>query len=104
MTSVTEKIDRIYKENNYPGLGRLVRLVDEEHPEITRGQVVRFLEQHVPAQLTKTKLRSKTTGHIVAFKLDELWQIDLFDLSRHWRNNDNYRCIFACVDGFARKA
>ena len=32
MSSVTEKIDRIYKENNYPGLSRLVKLVDKEHP------------------------------------------------------------------------
>ena len=104
MPSVTEKIDRIYKENNYPGLERLVKLVDKEHPEIFRYQVVKFLEQHVPSQLTKKVQKKKAVGHIVAFKPDEMWQIDLFDISRYWRNNDNHKYLFACVDGFTRKA
>ena len=63
-----------------------------------------FLDKQLEYQLTKVQNLKSGTGHIIALNVDELWQMDTFDLSKYATNNDNYKYIFAVVDVFSRKA
>ena len=57
--------------------------------------------QHVE-QIMK-RVNNKTTGHIVAFKENEFWNIDIFDLSKYYKYNKGYKYIFCAIDIFTRK-
>ena len=35
---------------------------------------------------------------------NELWQMDIFDLSKYMKQNKYYRYILCCIDVFTRKA
>ena len=41
---------------------------------------------------------------MVAYFLNELWLMDIFDLSRYYLNNNNYKYILWCIDVVSRKA
>ena len=44
------------------------------------------------------------SGHIVAFKENEFWNIDIFDLLKYERYNKGYKYIFCAIDTFTQKA
>ena len=54
--------------------------------------------------MTKAQPKTKPTGHITALVKDELWQMDIFDLSRYQRYNKEYKYLLVAVDVFFRKA
>jgi hypothetical protein len=97
-------LELLQKRNNFPGLERLVKLAKETHPEITRPQVKQFLEQDATAQLTKVQHVKPSNGHIVAIIPNELWQLDIFDLSRYMYSNKYYRYVLCAIDVFTRQA
>ena len=43
-------------------------------------------------------------GHIVAFRLNEIWQIDIYDVSRFETSNKKFKYMFAVMDVFSRFA
>ena len=101
-----ETIAEVWRNNNYPGAERLTKLVKEKHPSkyIGKHQIIKFLSEQTASQTFKEKRKSKPKGHIVANIVNELWQMDIFDLSRYEKNNDGFRYLLACVDVFSRKA
>jgi transposase InsO family protein len=100
------KIKEVQKANNYPGLEKLLKLVERKYKyAITRREVKEFLAKDIPTQLYATQQKVKSKGHIVAYVKDELWQIDIFVMkSGLAKYNDGYRYIFVCIDVFSRKA
>jgi len=98
------KIQEVYKNNNYPGAKALIKLVKEAHPEISSRSVNEFLSKDVGTQLTKVQQKKQPEGHITSTLPNEFWQFDIFDLSRYESQNDGYKYIFGCVDVFTRKA
>lgn len=99
-------IDDIYNENNYPSLEKLYKLVKLDHPHISKNEVKSFLDNQLGEQLlktTKNKSRKKL-GKITATYENEMWQLDIFDLSKYGRYNSNHLYILAVVDVFTRKA
>ena len=54
--------------------------------------------------MTKVQKKQKATGHTVAFHVNELWQMDIFDLSRYQYFNDYNRYLLVAIDVFSRKA
>lgn len=101
---VNHKLQILEKMNNYPGLERLVKLAKEKHPEISRPQIKKYLEDDTSRQLTKVQHQKKASGHVVAMVPNELWQMDIFDLSKYMKQNKDYRYILCCIDVFTRKA
>jgi hypothetical protein len=97
-------IKRVQKENNYPRLEVLVKLVKKEDEEITRKQVQDFLDMDISAQVTKEQKGKHTEGHLVSYSPNDWWQFDIFDLTRYEKKNDGYKYLLACVDVFTRKA
>ena len=99
-----ELIKEVYEHNFYPGKNRLYKLVKKEDEDITKAEIVAFLDKQLEYQLTKVQNLKGGSGHITALNVDELWQMDTFDLAKYSTNNDNYKYIFAVVDVFSRKA
>ena len=100
-------IDEVYSNNNFPSsLENLYKLVKSDHPKITRNEVREFLDNEIGEQLLKaTKKKSqKKLGTITALYENELWQLDIFDLSKFAKSNSNYQYILCAIDVFSRKA
>ena len=76
-------IKRVQKENNYPRLEVLVKLVKKEDEEITRKQVEDFLNKDVATQVTKEQKPKHTEGHLVSYSPNDWWEFDIFDLTRY---------------------
>jgi len=94
----------IQKTNNYPGAERLTKLVKQALPEVTKTDIKKYLSTHITSQLTAKPVRQQTNGHVVAFSPNEIWNMDIFDLSRYYKDNDGYRYLLVCIDIFSRKA
>lgn len=99
-------IEKIYENNNYPGLEKLYKLVKERIPKVTKLEVKEFLDNELGEQLLKTtkKKPKKKLGTITANYENELWQLDIFDLSKFASYNSNYKYILCAIDVFTRKA
>jgi len=95
----------LYIENNYPAKAKLLQLAKAQRPEVKTKDVNDFLEAQMSYQLLKeTKKLKSTTGHIVASRINEIWQMDIYDLSRYAKSNKGYNYMFAVVDVFTRYA
>ncbi len=99
-----KKINLLYKINYLPSLKKLITIVHKSNPQITEHEIKKYYENHITTQLTKPQPKSKPTGHITALVKDELWQMDIFDLSRYQRYNKEYKYLLVAVDVFSRKA
>ena len=97
-------IETIYEKNNYPALDRLYKLVIKTEPNIKRKNIKDFLNNRENVQLTKVQKLKKATGHIMASVFNEVWQIDIYDMSKYSAFNKGYKYIFAVVDVFNRQA
>ena len=98
------KIELLQRLNNYPGLEKLVKLAKRQHPEISRREIKTYLDQDTSRQLTKVQHQKPAPGHVVAMVPNELWQMDIFDLSKYMKQNKDYRYLLCCIDVFTRKA
>ena len=100
-----EFLNSIWSENNYPAKVKLLKLAKEQRPDVKAKDVDTFLEAQLSYQLLKeTKNLKSNLGHIVAFHINEIWQIDLYDLSRYETTNKKYKYMFAVMDVFSRFA
>ena len=104
MKEKTEEEKQEEKERNHYKKSNLHLKVMAQHPERTRSHVQQVLNQDYTTQLTQTQHKEEAKGHIVATTPNELWQFDIFDLSRYAKKNNNIRYLLACVDVFTRKA
>jgi hypothetical protein len=61
------------------------------------------LTEDTTRQLTKVQHQKPTDGHVVALVPNELWLMDIFDMSRYMYSNKYYRYILCAIDVFTRK-
>ena len=101
-----QHIKQIQRENNYPGFERLVALVRAKYKRAVSRQEIRdFLNKDIPTQLYATKQKLDAYGHTVAFRENELWQIDIFYIkSGDTALNEGFKYVFVAIDVFSRKA
>jgi len=98
-------LNSIWSENNFPAKAKLLQLAKEQRPDVKAKDVDTFLESQLSYQLLKeTKNLKSNLGHIVAFHINEIWQIDLYDLSRYETTNKKFKYMFAVMDVFSRFA
>ena len=102
MAGIKNRLEKLQVDNNYPGAARLIKLAADAG--MARAEVVRFLQKDVVTQQTKETKKKKPTGHVVAMVPNELWNIDIFDMSKYAEVNKGYKYILACVDVFTRMA
>jgi hypothetical protein len=81
-------LNSIWSENLYPAKVKLLKLAREQKPETQPKDVEQFLNGQISYQLLKEATTVKShIGHIVAFHLNEIWQIDIYDVSRFESSN-----------------
>ncbi len=98
-------LNSIWSENLYPAKVKLLKLANEQRPETKPKDVEDFLNSQISYQLPKEAKTVKShIGHIVAFHLNEIWQIDIYDVSRFESSNKKFKYMFAVVDVFSRFA
>ena len=95
----------VWQNNLYPAKAKLLKLAKEQRPEVIAKEVNDFLDAQMSYQLLKeSKNLKKNFGSITAFRINEIWQIDIYDLSRYETSNKGYKYCFAVVDVFTRFA
>ena len=92
-----------YKRSNYAGADKIYRLLKSENQTITRVQIDDVIKDQLTYQLHK-KQTKKVMGHIVAFHPNDIWLMDLSDMSNLATKNKNYKWILLMIDVFTRKA
>ena len=100
-----EIILEYYNEYNFPSASKLYQILRKNNIDVKVQDVRDFVARQVDNQLLKVNPEfKKHQGHITSFIPNEVWQIDLFDLSKYNTTNNSYKWIFACVDVFTRRA
>ena len=84
-----EIISSIFESANFTGLDTLSKRVQKQHPNITKSYIKKWYLNQLEIQLLHNQQLTKASGHIVAFSENEMWNIDRFDLSKHWAENGN---------------
>ena len=102
-TDSEEIIDLLYRVNYYPFTKKLINIVRKSNPEITEAEIRKFHEKYITTQLTTQQPKTKPSGHIVSYFLNELWQMDIFDLASYQYFN-KYKYLLVAIDVFSRKA
>ena len=84
------------------GIVTLYKYVATKFINITRKDVNAFLKQQLNYQLTRS-ISKRINKPIVAQYPNQLWCIDLIDLSQYKGHNYQFRYIIDVVDAFSRK-
>ena len=89
----------LWEENLYPAKAKLLKLAKETKPETKAKDIDIFLDAQIAYQMLKENKNVKSNiGHIVAFKFNEIWQMDIYDVSRYEKSNKGFKYMFAVVD------
>ena len=76
----------------------------KKFPEIKLTQVKKWLSKQLTYTLHKPVYQSFQTRPVVVYAIDELWQLDLVDLSKLARENGGYKFILSIVDVLSKCA
>ena len=96
-------IEKYYLDNFFPNADELYKLLKQDDIEITKKQVKEFLNKKDLEQIQKIQNKDpKKSGHIVAAYENQLWQIDIFILSKYEKSNKGYEDMLCAVDVFSR--
>jgi Integrase core domain len=105
MADKKDQLEKLLEEYNYPGKAKFLRIVKDTYGGvITRQDVVDFLKKDTVTQQYQATKKKKASGHITAMETNELWNVDIFDMSAYEKGNEGYKYMLACVDVFSRRA
>ena len=99
-----KNIELLYGLNYFPSLRKLIDIVQQKSPGITKEAIKQFHEKHITTQLAKEQRKEKPQRHVVAYYLNELWQLDIFDLARYQYFNKDHTYLLVGIDVFNRQA
>lgn len=101
---MNEKILYYYEAYGFPSTDKLYKIMRADDVSIKKSDIKEFLNRQEEKQiLNQQTVKKKDQGHIVAFGVNEEWQMDTFFLQRYWKENHGYKYILAVVDIFSRK-
>lgn len=99
------EILKYYEVYGYPSTDKLYKIMKADGITVKKSDIKEFLSKQEEKQiLSQQKVKKADLGHIVAFGVNEEWQMDTFFLQRYWKENHGYKYILAVVDIFTRKA
>lgn len=99
-----EKILYYYEAYGYPSTDKLYKIMKAEGSSVKKSEIKEFLSKQEEKQiLNQQTFKKADQGHIVAFGVNDEWQMDTFFLPRYWKENHGYKYILAVVDIFSRK-
>ena len=102
--NVSKQIEKVYEDNDMPGLTKLIALVQRSSPSIPKDRITNWYNRQLDVQLMSKRQTAKHTGHIAALFPNDVWSVDIFDMTKYAEHNRGFKYIFAAVDTFTRKA
>ena len=104
---MNEKLDLIYSDpssaGSYSGESGFIRALKDKKVNATKTQIRKFLQTkdaftlHKPKRLQYPRKKVRVTG------INELWQVDLADLSSLKQQNDGFTFILSAIDVFNKQ-
>ena len=76
-------LKKIYEDKNYPAFLKFYKFVKAEHPLFKKIDIKKFYDSKISVQLLKKKNNkiNKKQGAITSTYINELWNIDICDMS-----------------------
>ena len=97
-------IQEYYQKYNFPAIQKLYQILKENGHDIKKKDIENFLLKQKEHEMLKVKqVKKKQLGHITSFTYKQNAQIDIFDLSKYSKANDNYKYLLTFIDVFTRK-
>ena len=107
MSNVQDTINEINKDYNFPGLAKLINLVQSKYP-FSKNEIIKAVKGDVNTQLMIPRTLPKVLGHITSLAPNELMQLDIFDMQKYKNNNivnkKIYPYMLVLIDVFSRFA
>jgi hypothetical protein len=101
-----EKVSNSVYETDDSGLGKaivaLYMFVRRNFLNITRNEVRIFITGQTNYQLTKD-FKNRSNKPVISKFPQQIWSVDLIDMSYYKTHNKNWRYILTVVDVFSRK-
>ena len=92
-------------EAGFGGIEKLYQFVKKDAVfDLSRKQVKRWLEGNDTYTLHRPVRRKFKRSRVMAYGMDDLWQMDLVDLSSLSRHNAGYKYLLTCIDGLSKFA
>ena len=99
-------LEKIYSDVSHPGslsgLENFLRVLRKQKVKINRKEVKKWLETQEAYTLHKRLIKKFPRNKVIVNGIDDLWQIDLADLQKISKFNDNYRYLLTCIDVFSK--
>lgn len=89
---------------SYGSPNSLFKVAKERDPSISLKEVKEWLSSQLTYTLHKPVRKTFPTRPVVVHGIDELWQMDLVDLSKLSRFNKNYKYLLTAIDVFSKFA
>ena len=97
-------IQEFYEKYNFPAIQKLYQILKENGHNIKKKDIENFLLKQKEHEMLKIKqVKKKQLGHITSFTYKQNAQLDIFDLSKYSKANDNYKYLLTFIDVFTRK-
>ena len=97
-------LEKYYKKYNFPAATTFLKQLKNEEIKVTKKEVDDFIKSRTEQQQTTIKgEKKKDLGKLVAYSPLSLIQMDIFDLSKYFRDNKGYKYILCIIDVFTRK-
>ena len=105
--TVQEAINEINKNYNFPGLSKLINLMLSKYP-FSKDDIIKAVKGDVNTQLMQPRTSPKVSGHITSLAVNELMELDIFDMQRYKNENKignvTYPYMLVLIDVFSRYA
>lgn len=97
-------LEKYYKKFNFPAASTFLKQLKNEGLKVTKKEVDDFIKSKSEQQQTTiTSVKKKDLGRIVSYYPLSVIQMDIFDLSKYYRDNQGYKYILCIVDVYSRK-
>ena len=89
---------------SYGGKEKLFKEAKKRNDKIKRSDVNKWLQSQLPYTLHRPVRLNFKTRRVVVYDVDEQWQMDLVDLPKISRQNDEHRYILVAIDVLSKYA
>ena len=107
MSNIQDAINDINYNYNFPALNKLIKLVQSKYT-FSRDDIIKTVKGDINNQLMQPHRKPKATGHITSLAVNELMQLDIFDMGRYKEDNIDegitYPYMLVLIDVFSRFA
>jgi hypothetical protein len=107
MSNIQDAINDINYNYNFSSLNKLIKLIESKYT-FSKDEIIKTVKGNINTQLMQPRIKPKATGHITSLAVNELMQLDIFDMGRYKEDNIDegitYPYMLVLIDVFSRFA